>query len=112
MEDELRRDIEEGSSPHRPIRVFLRRARARVERHPRIRRGYRLFVAVLGTLIIAVGAVLIPLPGPGWLIVFVGFGVLGTEFAGARRVANRIKALLASFFAWAKRRRAERANAI
>jgi len=111
MEDDLRRDIAEGSSANRPIRVFLRRCRAWVERHPRIRLGYRIFVAVLGTLIIAVGAILIPLPGPGWLIVFVGFGVLGTEFAAARRVASWLRAMLARFFAWWKHRRAERADA-
>lgn len=110
MDDDLRRDIEEGLSPHRPIRVFLRRCRAWVERHPRIRLGYRAFVALLGTVIIIVGVILIPLPGPGWLIVFLGLGVLGTEFAAARRLGHRLRVILSRLYAWWRRRRAERAH--
>ncbi|MCI2238968.1 hypothetical protein MO973_29640 [Paenibacillus sp. TRM 82003] len=32
------------------------------------------------------GLVMVPLPGPGWLVVFLGLAILGTEFATARRV--------------------------
>ena len=34
----------------------------------------------------AVGIVAIPYPGPGWAIVFVGLGILATEFDWARRL--------------------------
>lgn len=88
--------------------MFLGRLRARVERHPRIRLGYRLFVGLLGGLIIILGLLLVPLPGPGWLIVFVGLGVLGTEFAAARRVSDALKRVLMRFWSWLQRRRGER----
>ncbi len=32
------------------------------------------------------GIVMIPYPGPGWLVVFAGLGILATEFRWAHRV--------------------------
>lgn len=47
---------------------------------------YRLAVAVVGLLVLAVGIIAIPYPGPGWAIVFVGLAILATEFEWARRL--------------------------
>lgn len=60
--------------------------RARLEERPTLRRTYRMGVAVLGTLVLALGVVAIPYPGPGWLIVFAGLAILASEFAWAQRV--------------------------
>jgi hypothetical protein len=30
-------------------------------------------------------------PGPGWLVIFLGLGLLGAEFVWARRLMERIK---------------------
>jgi uncharacterized protein (TIGR02611 family) len=46
-------------------------------------------VAVTGGTLVATGVVLMPLPGPGTLIAFVGLGVLGSEFPAARRLLER-----------------------
>lgn len=84
-EGNLTRDIKIGISPRQPIRRFLRRSRIWVDQYPRLRWAYRLGVALLGTLIVIVGLILVPLPGPGWLIVFLGLATLGTEFPAAAR---------------------------
>lgn len=47
---------------------------------------YRAVVGVVGLVVLAVGIVAIPYPGPGWAIVFVGLGILATEFDWARRL--------------------------
>lgn len=47
---------------------------------------YRIVVGVVGLVVFAVGIVAIPYPGPGWAIVFVGLGILATEFEWARRL--------------------------
>jgi uncharacterized protein (TIGR02611 family) len=47
---------------------------------------YRIVVGVVGLAVLAVGIVAIPYPGPGWAIVFIGLGILATEFDWARRL--------------------------
>ena len=42
--------------------------------------AYRMGVAALGVTVVIVGLILVPLPGPGWLIVFCGLAILATEF--------------------------------
>ncbi len=45
-----------------------------------------MVVGLIGGLIVVGGLALVPLPGPGWLIVFVGLAVLATEFEWAARL--------------------------
>ena len=68
----------------------LARIRERKETHKRRGRVYRISFAVLGTALILIGLVLIPLPGPGWLIVAIGVGMLALEFDRAERLLERI----------------------
>ena len=43
---------------------------------------------------------LVPLPGPGWLIVFLGLGILATEFAWAERLLGFGRRTLRSWLRW------------
>ena len=45
---------------------------------------YRIVVGVVGAVVLGVGILAIPYPGPGWAIVFIGLAILATEFAWAR----------------------------
>ncbi len=49
------------------------------------RQTKRILIGIAGGFVFAVGLVLIPYPGPGWLIVFAGLAILATEFAFAAR---------------------------
>ena len=109
-EREIQREIVEGERADRPIRRALRAIRRRIDRHPRVRLAYRIGVGVLGGVVTIGGLLLVPLPGPGWLIVFLGLAILGTEFAWAKRLAAVVKRQLARFWAWWSARRAERAT--
>jgi len=60
--------------------------RRRIAARKSLEAPYRLGVGLVGGLVVAVGIVAIPLPGPGWLIVFAGLFVLATEFLWAERV--------------------------
>jgi uncharacterized protein (TIGR02611 family) len=42
-------------------------------------------VFVVGLAVVAGGVVLLPLPGPGWLIIFGGMAIWATEFVWAQR---------------------------
>ncbi len=48
-------------------------------------------VTFVGGLLVVLGIILLPLPGPGTLVVLMGLGVLGTEYAWARRAVDAIK---------------------
>jgi tellurite resistance protein TerC len=51
----------------------------------------RLVVAVIGGTLLAIGVVLLVVPGPGLLTISIGLGVLALEFAWARRWLRRLK---------------------
>lgn len=91
--------------PRRFVAARDRAARLRGVRE-RLRSGalsspiYRVGVAVVGTLVTVGGLLLVPLPGPGWLIVFVGLGVLASEFVWARRLLRWGRGTLSGWTAW------------
>lgn len=43
-------------------------------------------ILIVGTFFVILGLILLPLPGPGWLVIFLGFAILATEFAAAEKV--------------------------
>lgn len=51
----------------------------------------RLVVFVIGATLVALGVVLLVLPGPAMVVIPVGLAVLGTEFLWARRLLKRVK---------------------
>ncbi|HET9256464.1 MAG TPA: TIGR02611 family protein [Pseudonocardiaceae bacterium] len=61
---------------------------------------YRALVAVTGTVVVVAGVIAIPYPGPGWLILFAGLAILGTEFRRARRVLSWARARYDVWTSW------------
>jgi uncharacterized protein (TIGR02611 family) len=110
LESSVRADIVDAERSDRPIRRMLRRMREWVSTHRRLDIAYRTLVGILGGGLAIVGLLLVPLPGPGWLVVFLGLAVLGTEFHWAKRVAGWLKRALDRFWAWWKARRARKAE--
>jgi uncharacterized protein (TIGR02611 family) len=51
----------------------------------------RILVTIVGVLVVLIGIVLIPLPGPGWAIVFGGLAILATEYVWAQRLLSYAK---------------------
>jgi uncharacterized protein (TIGR02611 family) len=85
-----------------PARRFarLQAFRARVRRTRAGRICWRIVVTVLGVVTIAGGVVLLPLPGPGWLIIFAGLGLLSTEYEWARRLLRFVRAKVTEWTRW------------
>ena len=65
---------------------------------------YRIGVALVGGLVLAVGVVLIPYPGPGWLIIFAGLAILATEFHWAKRLLRFLRRRYDAWRGWLSRR--------
>src|SRR5579871_3599704 len=53
-----------------------------------VRRALRI---VSGFTLLALGAIMLITPGPGWVTIFFGLSLLAAEFVWARRLMNRIK---------------------
>ena len=64
---------------------------------------WRAGVALAGGLVIIVGIVLLPAPGPGWLVIFLGLGIWATEFAWARSLLRLVRRAVATWTAWLRR---------
>lgn len=84
---------ENGSKPQKGL--------GRLRRHPTGRIALKVGIALLGGLVVAIGILLIPLPGPGWLIVFAGLGIWAVEFHWARRLLNWGRERLRLWTFWA-----------
>lgn len=64
---------------------WLSSLRRRMQHHPLLYFVYRLIVIGLGTIFLLLGIIMLITPGPGWLFIFLGLGLWGTEFTWAHR---------------------------
>ena len=46
---------------------------------------------IFGFTLLALGVVMVFTPGPGWLVILFGLGVLAAEFVWARTLLDRLK---------------------
>jgi uncharacterized protein (TIGR02611 family) len=81
----------------------LEAARERVRRLPGGTFAWRVVVTVLGVAVVVTGIVLLPLPGPGWLIIFAGLGILASEYAWAAHLLQRTRGYVTGWTRWAQR---------
>jgi uncharacterized protein (TIGR02611 family) len=51
----------------------------------------RIAIAVVGFTVLLVGVAMLVLPGPGLIVIPVGLGILGIEFAWARHWLHKVK---------------------
>ena len=91
-----------GLSPKRFV-GRLEAFRERVRSRPGGALIWRTGVTVVGVLVIVVGIVLLPLPGPGWVIIFAGLGVLATEYEWAKRLLRFARDQVQRWTDWLKR---------
>jgi uncharacterized protein (TIGR02611 family) len=67
------------------------------------RQSKKILIAIVGGLVTLIGLVLVPYPGPGWLIVFGGLAILATEFEFASRWLHNARGKYDASVAWLKR---------
>jgi tellurite resistance protein TerC len=67
-----------GIEPEHPLSITYKWAR-------------RIVVTIVGFTVLAVGVAMIVLPGPAFVVIPVGLGILGIEFAWARHWLNKVK---------------------
>lgn len=70
---------------------MIKRLRAKAKTTAAGEMAWRIGVAILGGTITVLGAIFLITPGPGWLIIFAGLGILASEFAWADRALIKTK---------------------
>jgi tellurite resistance protein TerC len=58
-----------------------------------LKRIKRIAVMIVGGTVLLIGIALIVLPGPAFIVIPCGLGILGIEFAWARRWLDRVRKL-------------------
>ena len=70
---------------------MIKRFRAKAKTTAAGEMAWRIGVAILGGTITVLGAIFLITPGPGWLVIFAGLGILASEFAWADRALIKTK---------------------
>lgn len=74
--------------------------RAKIRANPTTRLIYRVAIGVVGLAVVVLGVVLLPAPGPGWLVIFAGLGLWSTEFEWAHRLLDFAKSHVRRWTRW------------
>src|SRR5262245_33076667 len=64
------------------------------------RHALKVGIGIFGGLVVAIGIVLIPFPGPGWAIVILGLAIWAIEFAWAKNLLTFTKRHVQSWTHW------------
>ena len=67
------------------------------------RHSKKVLIGIVGGLVVLIGLVLGPYPGPGWLVVFAGLAILASEFEFAAKVLDFAKGKYDQWTGWLKR---------
>lgn len=85
-----------------PTGVHRFRWRRALALNPVTNQTYRVVVAVIGLVVVIAGAIMIPFVGPGWLVVFIGVAIWGSEFDWAARLLVFGREKLSQWNEWLK----------
>lgn len=112
MTDPYADDAERAHRMGHGFARFTERWRGWLKRRPWLHGTYKVILTILGVLVILAGIIMLVTPGPGWLAIFLGLAILGTEYHWARRLLGWLRQKLARFWerwqAWRAARRARR----
>ncbi|MGH3734153.1 MAG: TIGR02611 family protein [Micromonosporaceae bacterium] len=84
-----------GTAPMKPLGL-LDRIRATTAG----RLTLKVVVALVGVAIILLGIAMIPLPGPGWLVVFAGLAILSIEYVWAKHLLRYARERIRNWTGW------------
>jgi uncharacterized protein (TIGR02611 family) len=72
----------------------------RVRATPAGRWSLKILIGTVGGLLVVVGLIMVPAPGPGWLVVIAGLSVLALEFEWARHVLELVRERVLAWTHW------------
>jgi uncharacterized protein (TIGR02611 family) len=88
-----------ATKPAKPERALGSRAPEFIKASRPLHLSWQVGVFIVGLAVVGGGVLLLPLPGPGWLVIFGGMAIWATEFVWAQLVLR-----------WSKRKVTEAAH--
>jgi uncharacterized protein (TIGR02611 family) len=85
MSDDSRADGAQGE------RGLGSKAPAFIKRRRALHLSWQVGVFVVGLAVVVAGIIMLPLPGPGWVVIFGGMAIWATEFVWAQLVLRWTK---------------------
>lgn len=67
------------------------KAPAFIKRSRTLHLSWQVGVFVIGLAVVVLGIIMLPLPGPGWVVIFAGMAIWATEFVWAQLVLRWTK---------------------
>lgn len=95
--------VERVRARGRRIAAGYRGFRSSVARNRTLDVVFKVVVGLRGFVVVVVGIIALPAPGPGWAIIFVGLGILATEFTAARKALRFVRRRYDAWVAWPAR---------
>ncbi|WP_203704743.1 TIGR02611 family protein [Asanoa iriomotensis] len=89
-----------ASTPTRTHRGRIGETLDLIRANPTGRMILRVSVAIAGLAVVALGILLIPLPGPGWFIVIGGLAIWAVEFTWAKKLLNFTRRNVRAWTSW------------
>ena len=79
-----------SSSPQRKLPEEIEVQTSSLSRSA-LRHVRRVIISVVGSTVVVIGVAMIILPGPAFIVIPAGLGILAIEFAWARRLLDQLK---------------------
>lgn len=70
---------------------FGSRAPRFIQKSRALHLSWQVGVFIVGLAVVIIGIIMLPLPGPGWLVIFAGMAIWATEFVWAQLVLRWTK---------------------
>ncbi|WP_432586048.1 TIGR02611 family protein [Streptomyces sp. HD1123-B1] len=84
-------DVATGDDTQGKEPVFGSRAPQFIQRSRTLHISWQVGVFIVGLAVVVAGIIMLPLPGPGWLVIFGGMAIWATEFVWAQLVLRWTK---------------------
>ncbi len=65
-----------------------------------IKQVKKLIIAVIGFTVLLIGLAMVVLPGPAFIVIPIGLGILATEFIWAKKLLERVKSSASNVKEW------------
>ncbi|RBM24376.1 TIGR02611 family protein [Streptomyces sp. PT12] len=93
IDTQLQQAPDVAASPATPddAKPFGSRAPRFVKSSRALHLGWQVCVFLVGLVVVVIGVIMLPFPGPGWLVIFAGMAIWGTEFVWAQLVLRWTK---------------------